>query len=99
MKDQVEKLNGKIFCYCISCKALTDHSTYNKKHEGLILRCSECGLIRTVSFDELLEILEDDKRIEQINNTDTIEVFINGKKTVFVREGKKEEEIMGQNGN
>ena len=58
MKDEVEKLNGKIFCYCISCKALMDHSTYNKKHEGLILRCSECGLIRTVSFDELLEILE-----------------------------------------
>ena len=46
-----------------------------------------------------------DKRIEQINSTDKIEIFIDGKKTVFVREGKKEEEIMsllrkivGQNG-
>ena len=29
----------------------------------------------------------DDKRIEQINSTDKIEIFIDGKKTVFVREG------------
>lgn len=31
----------------------------------------------------------DDKRIEQINSTDKIEIFIDGKKTVFVREDER----------
>jgi len=53
-----------------------------------------CAKFSTKQLEDINNLLKaqkalDDKRIEQINSTDKIEIFIDGKKTVFVREGKK----------
>ena len=84
-------------CYGTSCVSYIpeEHKEYDIDNEPVFPNCGTCNARKNL----------DDKRIEQINSTDKIEIFIDGKKTVFVREGKKEEEItsllrkiVGQNG-
>jgi hypothetical protein len=54
-----------------------EHKEYDIDNEPVFPICGTCNARKNL----------DDKRIEQINSTDKIEIFIDGKKTVFVREG------------
>ena len=85
---------------CETCNA-----SINEQRMGCQISCVDYGVYQSILRNVKAQKNLDDKRIEQINSTDKIEIFIDGKKTVFVREGKKEEEItsllrkiVGQNG-
>ena len=85
---------------CETCNA-----SINEQRMGCQISCVDYGVYQSILRNVKAQKNLDDKRIEQINSTDKIEIFIDGKKTVFVRESKKEEEItsllrkiVGQNG-
>ena len=67
---------------CETCNA-----SINEQRMGCQISFVDYGVYQSVLRNVKAQKNLDDKRIEQINRTDKIEIFIDGKKTVFVREG------------
>ena len=68
---------------CETCNA-----SINEQRMGCQISCVDYGVYQSILRNVKAQKNLDDKRIEQINSTDKIEIFIDGKKTVFVRKDK-----------